>query len=669
MDSREKVLSTIFAASTLFSVKSNLQPLDAHENQIDSRKVPLVQVDESLEKTPPEDNTLTPLTYSFPEYSILDNKNNVCTQPISLGESFEKAEDDYDLGDKYDFSEYKNFELDSVEKKDSGFVIKTTEDTMVYLIPINNSYTTRFDENIMQFPIEQGNNFELAEIRTILDEKNEREIEIGIVANTYGGKYVSAVLLSDNKDGEKKSFAVKDEKTLSTVVYVVGRNNIYPNKIINILKAWVNLASFQEKNGPIVANTNYSYMNMIGLTNKENIVEDYIKGLDGGGSHVYAGGVCATATALSSLLHQFEGVNINSAPHTSRYFQGPFSLPPHIVDATVYLGSSGRQDLTWKFSNEELNGYFKMGVNVLPLGLDAKDIGKESDSVGIFTLSLTKEEPIEQTEYLLGTLDGYEQIRENEINRRDPDIKEFESSPESIEIAGLFYGEDNLSRLPENVKYPQVIESLKEFQRIVIDYPSQSDIRFGKYLTSTKWYENMLNKYGEEYMQKALSSLNSIWIEGQPVQCVGFVHMVSMLYPELNAYPLSGMSAGYAYQLIPSIALTYDRKVNLDYGKYSIIAGKDITIDEYQDGDIFVNPYVGLKLNAEGRVDSINGTPTGHVGIVLTKFVDINGNTALLLADSNRSGDGQVRLSIIDGSNFEKFFGKKGKYIIRSGDN
>jgi len=41
----------------------------------------------------------------------------------------------------------------------------------------------------------------------------------------------------------------------------------------------------------------------------------------------------------------------------------------------------------------------------------------------------------------------------------------------------------------------------------------------------------------------------------------------------------------------------------------------------------------------------------------------------LLFADSNRSGDGQVRLSIIDEGNFEKFFGKKGKYIIRSGGN
>jgi hypothetical protein len=41
----------------------------------------------------------------------------------------------------------------------------------------------------------------------------------------------------------------------------------------------------------------------------------------------------------------------------------------------------------------------------------------------------------------------------------------------------------------------------------------------------------------------------------------------------------------------------------------------------------------------------------------------------LLLADSNICGDGQVRLSIINESNFEEFFGKKGKFIIRSGDN
>ena len=82
------------------------------------------------------------------------------------------------------------------------------------------------------------------------------------------------------------------------------------------------------------------------------------------------------------MLHQFEDIQIESAPHTSRYFQGPFSLPPHIADATVYFGASGKQDLTWKFSDEQLNGYFKMGVDILPLGLEAEDIGRNLIPLG-----------------------------------------------------------------------------------------------------------------------------------------------------------------------------------------------------------------------------------------------------------------------------------------------
>ena len=671
MDPKEKAFSTLFAVSALLAANSNLRPFNLENGKINSNEVPLTQADENLTDKFLEDDPMTPTINSFPGYYYLEEQDNTCNQPFEIDNSLEKGEveDSECLDGKFNFSEYKDFELDGIEQMDSGYVIKTTEDTIVYLIPINNSYSTRYDENIKQFPVEEGNNFELAEIRTISDSKNGREVKVGIIANTYGGKYVSAILLSDSENGKKQSFAIRDEKTLSTVAYVVGENNIYPNKIINILKAWVNLSSFQDKNGPIVANSNYSYMNMIGLTNKANIVEDYIKGLDGGGSHIYAGGVCATATAVSSLLHQFEDIQIESAPHTSRYFQGPFSLPPHIADATVYFGASGKQDLTWKFSDEQLNGYFKMGVDILPLGLEAEDIGKKSDSIGIFTLSLTKEKPFEQTEFLLGSLDGYEQRRESEISERDSDIKEFTLSSENIETAGLFYGEENLNLIPENFNRSVIVDSLKGFQQTIFEYASHSDVRFGEFLIDTTWFKEMEMKFGEEYMQKVLSPINNVWIENQPVQCVGFVNMVAMLYPELNAYPISNMSVRYAYQLIPPVALTYDRKVNLNYAKYTVIAGKDINIDEFQDGDIVVNPYVGIKLNEDGQVDSINGIPTGHVGIILSKFIDKNGNTILLFADSNRSGDGQVRLSIIDEGNFEKFFGKKGKYIIRSGGN
>ena len=202
MDPKEKAFSTLLAVSALLSANSNLRTFNLENGKINSNEVPLTQVDENLTNKFLEDDPVTPTIYSFPEYYYLDKNENTCIQPFELKESIEKEGDLESIDSKYDFSEFKDFEIDRIEKMDSGYVIKTTEDTIVYLIPINNSYSTRYDENIKQFPIEKGNNFELAEIRTISDSKNGREVKVGIIANTYGGKYVSAILLSDSENGK-----------------------------------------------------------------------------------------------------------------------------------------------------------------------------------------------------------------------------------------------------------------------------------------------------------------------------------------------------------------------------------------------------------------------------------------------------------------------------------
>ena len=172
MDPKEKAFSTLLAVSALLSANSNLRTFNLENGKINSNEVPLTQVDENLTNKFLEDDPVTPTIYSFPEYYYLDKNENTCTQPFELKESIEKEGDLESIDSKYDFSEFKDFEIDRIEKMDSGYVIKTTEDTIVYLIPINNSYSTRYDENIKQFPIEKGNNFELAEIRTILGSKN-----------------------------------------------------------------------------------------------------------------------------------------------------------------------------------------------------------------------------------------------------------------------------------------------------------------------------------------------------------------------------------------------------------------------------------------------------------------------------------------------------------------
>ena len=120
---------------------------------------------------------------------------------------------------------------------------------------------------------------------------------------------------------------------------------------------------------------------------------------------------------------------------------------------------------------------------------------------------MTKEKPFEQTEFLLGSLDGYEQRRESEISERDSDIKEFTLSSENIETAGLFYGEENLNLIPENFNRSVIVDSLKGFQQTIFEYASHSDVRFGEFLIDTTWFKEMEMKFGEEYMQKVCLQL------------------------------------------------------------------------------------------------------------------------------------------------------------------
>ena len=59
------------------------------------------------------------------------------------------------------------------------------------------------------------------------------------------------------------------------------------------------------------------------------------------------------------------------------------------------------------------------------------------------------------------------------------------------------------------------------------------------------------------------------------------------------------------------------------------------------------------------------GKPAGHVGVILGKRVDGNGNTVLLAADSNRLGDGKIRIFEVDKWNEDEIFSNGRRYLLR----
>ncbi|MGI6484417.1 MAG: hypothetical protein ACOX0R_02240 [Candidatus Dojkabacteria bacterium] len=579
---------------------------------------------------------------------------------ITFSEENEMHEEDV----KLDFSEFKDYKIENVEKLELGHVIKTMSETQMYLIPINRSFTIRTDESVKQFTIEEGNNFELAEIHTIVN-KEGKKVEIGLISNTYGGKYVSAIVLSKDEGDKKEEFTVKDENALTTITYVVGEDEIYPNKLINILKAWINLSTYQEKYGPLVANKTYNYMNMIGLSSRDSRVEEFLNGYILGGGVSYAGGVCVTATATSSMLHRLGNVNILSqAPHGYKYFQGPFSLPESKVDSMLLISPSMTQDLSWKSTDKNFGGYLSVGANIIPLGNVVEDLGIKSDSILVSTLSLTKESPTTQIEYLTSKLRQYEELRKNN-QVQDRSVKEYEMSTEEIEIAALFYGDENLESIRDSIRDNDVINNIKELQETLVRYQNNTDVKFEDYIKESKWFKNMSEELGESYMED-LFTLKNTKTKNIGIGSIEFVKLLSKLYPNMNIYELPTRGNSIPSRLLPPSSLNCNDKTELLYDSYSVIAGKDIVIDDYQNGDIFINANIGLYVDDIGNVDYKTGRPAGHIGVILGKYIDDKGETVLLATDANRSNDGQIRLFLVNKENFDEILGIKDKYIIRS---
>ena len=355
------------------------------------------------------------ISLNSPSPSYLGPLREFSAEPV-----FEEEIEKLDLGE-YEFPLLSEYSLFSIENIKENNIVQTEQNTLLYFIPLDSNNEVIDYSEAKQFVVKAGMNFEIAQKRVLID-KEGNKVEIQLLGNTFGKEnFVAAILTGFEKNDSKKIELVSNnsEEIEEISTYIATENSAYPNKVLNVLKALGYLTDV----GQLKKDETYSYLSIIGLDNI-NILRTYEYGRNSGESILLAGGVCASTTALSSLLYQVNDVEvlplgIGRWVHSFLpYDQGPFSPYWKDVDAAIaYNAKEGiRYDFIWKMKRD---GYIKIDAEIFPTGLeysetDENGLGYVSDVNAIISLAFTEKEPIGQKEELQYLFDKYSQYRESQ---------------------------------------------------------------------------------------------------------------------------------------------------------------------------------------------------------------------------------------------------------------
>ena len=309
---------------------------------------------------------------------------------------------------RFDLTLLTTSKLESVEKLRDGYVVNVLTPTPLYLVPYTdekNKWDIRVHDldtegEIKQRIANEGMTFEIEQKRVLVS-RDGTELELGVLANTYGSKFVASILLGVKKGNRKISFVERNFAAKNSITYLVTGTDVYPNKVKNILIGLMKISEYQEENGPLVPGEMYSLLTMTGVNDWEQL-QEYEKGRTGAGGIVFAGGVCATVTGISSLLHEMEGFYVNRVPHGAHYSQGPHSPDPNRVDATIlYNGPTNSTDMTFSLKKNQAPGHLHFAYQLMPSGVpfnetDPNGVTGLSDIHLIVTYSFEQDKPISQ---------------------------------------------------------------------------------------------------------------------------------------------------------------------------------------------------------------------------------------------------------------------------------
>lgn len=557
-----------------------------------------------------------------------------------------------------DIMAWNDYEVGDIEKKAPGYVVEIENPTSLFVIPLRNDEFIDEEREIEEIVVDRGMVFEVAEVRKLVGPEGE-EIEVGLLANTYGAKAVAAIVMEGrDSSGEERTFTKESETTESAVAYVTLADSIYPNKVHNTFNALLNISQYQDANGILTAGKEYSYLEMIGLVDL-NRSHDYLTGLTSSKAEVYGGGVCAMATGISSLVHQDPTNKIFSQwHHPTRYFQGPFSMSPYVVDATVQEVADGQDyDFTWSLSKDR---YLKIDTYITPSGVPYSEttpdgIGGPSDVNAIFVLSFTDQYPEGQTERLQNMMDEYVQFRQSQHTDPLESYENFNYTFSEVENAiNLIYNREDIRYFESEFEQKEYLQDMLAFQGAVNSYQEDPNFRLADYLKSTEWYANYKNNPNRnpENLDLAIRMISYTNIQGEPLQCVTYAGVLPLLYPELNMQGIGGSGVGSASELVRDDYAAYNGSVATGFGGL-LVVGKGLSIDNYHPGDLFVTRTGNL----------------GHVGAILAETTDEFGNKFLLVTDANRSKDGKIKFYMVGKNSLDDIFGPAYRYIIRSVEN
>jgi hypothetical protein len=573
-----------------------------------------------------------------------------------------------------EISSWKDYRLESVEDMKPGYTGILSQDTSLYMIPLKKDNFVDYkkdkdkEREVKEITVAKDTRFEIAQVRTLQGPNNE-SIRVGAVANTFGENAASILLLSaTDKYGNTQQFVQESQEEDRTVSYVVSEEFIYPNKIVNTLLALENISEYQKENGPMVAGETQSYLDMIKLEDPAEMSK-FSVGLTSSKAELKGAGVCAMATAISSLVHLSEKgdqeIIVEQWAHPVRYAQGPFSPSEYTVDATV--GLNPVYDFRWI---QEETKYLKIDISLSPSDIKYENtsmngVGGISDANLIVTLSFTDVVPMNQDEYIHKFLEDYKAFRESghadplASQKQGTNVSRYSLNELSDTVDLLYYAEE-IRYFGDLIEQDKTIQNIFELQDAVNSFPVDSDMRLDDYLQTTDWYRNFVNEENKDRVDKVLSLASNTRIDGQPLQCVGFVMIASWIYPDLNIPYVGGMPVASARELIPEGVRNYSYEgiTSSSSGiSYVVADGGEIPLEQYEPGNLFVR--------TDGAIVASTGKPSGHIGAVIAKTTDEYGNTVLLIADANRHNDGRIRIFEVDESNREEVFGYPNQYLLR----
>jgi len=522
-------------------------------------------------------------------------------------------------------------------------------------VPLHKDYF--YDENrplrILRF--EEGQIFSFKNVYTV--RKQKELLKYTILPHLTGEESLYIALLERDseikfqKETPQNYYEELVEQILSAYTYI---DDVYPNKILNILTAVESITSFQDKNGPFQPNVEYSLLEILNLSERGK----YRVGLTSSRTEVIGGGVCALASTLAKSLHLLNARFTERWQHPTpfRYFVGPGDarITKGNSDTTVSVESNENiYDFKWQMPETAPFFYLTPSASIILNGKsEVSDVGKEADAMLIMTLAWTNEPSSGNPNKVKYLRDSYDDFRKSGVSSQILrssaflDSVPFGSQGDMEETARKIFPEERRQNFEEDLSTNPWLRTIKTLTDIINSYSdthSPEDVRLGikeklgDYLKKSSWYLNLENK---DTIEPGLRHLNwnTYLIDREAIQCIGWVVLLAFINEPQSPKNISGQLVSNAHELVPKEIVQRTKKL-VSSGGLLFRTLEDIS--EVDIGDLFV------------RYD----TQAGHVGLVVGKKL-ISGKTVLLVSDANRKRDGIVRLFEVDENNFNAVFGE-----------